>query len=302
MPQTLYDRNIIREPFYPAGEDFGGGTIFKHTDDDRAGVVFEYHCINRPDWSIKQSVDHDNWELLCFLGGNPENIDDLGAEVSLFLGDAGEEHIIANATVVSVPPGLKHGPITIKKYSRPFVLFRVLTTREYEDRLSEAAVDTDIFSVKNMKNGNDVTKNGKRYWMNIVRGPFFFDYEPGWTGTSIWAHNNEYKNGTTLGYHCVNSTYDVRFNHAHDFHELLCFLGGDPENVADLGAEVSICLGDEMEEHTFNTPTIVSMPPGLKHCPLLIKNVTRPIVFLEVSMTKGFGARPPEKQAQPSAT
>jgi hypothetical protein len=38
------------------------------------------------------------------------------------------------------------------------------------------------------------------------------------------------------------------------------------------------------------------MPPGLKHCPLLIDNVTKPIVFLEVSMTKGFAAKPPEKE------
>ena len=57
------------------------------------------------------------------------------------------------------------------------------------------------------------------------------------------------KNGTTLGYHCINSNYEVPVGHSHDFHELLCFIGGDPEHIEDLGAEISICLGDEEEEH-----------------------------------------------------
>ncbi len=114
------------------------------------------------------------------------------------------------------------------------------------------------------------------------------DYEPGWTGTSVWSHNNEFRNGTTLGYHCIVTPYDVRHTHTHDFYELLCFLSSDPENIKDLGAEVSMCLGDEQEIHIFNTPTIISMPPGLKHCPLLVKNITKPVVFLEVSTTKRF--------------
>jgi hypothetical protein len=297
MPETKYGKHVIQKPFHKAGEDFGGATIFKHTGEDNSGSIYEYHCINRADWSINESRTHDTWELLCFLGGNPQNIDDLGAEVSLFLGDDNEEHIIASATVVSIPPGLKHGPITIKKYTKPFVLLRILTTKEYENKLNEEFADTDVLSVKSMKDGSEVAKNGKKYWMNIVRGPFFIDYEPGWTGTSIWAHHNEYKNGTTLGYHCVNSTYDVRHTHAHDFHELLCFLGGDPENPTEFGAEVSMCLGEEKEKHTFNVPAIISMPPGLKHCPLLINNVTKPIVFLEVSTTRDFAAKPLEKEA-----
>jgi len=125
----------------------------------------------------------------------------------------------------------------------------------------------------------------KKYWRNVIRGPFYKETEPGMTGTSIFAHNNEYKNGTTLGYHCINSNYEVPMSHSHDFHELLCFLGGDPENIDELGAEISICLGDEEEEHIIKTATVVSIPPGLKHCPLKVKKITKPFVFLEVSTT-----------------
>lgn len=295
MSDTKYGKHIIREPFHKASEEFGGVTIFKHTNDDNLGVIFEHHCIDNKNWSLGESRTHDTHELLCFIGGNPENIRDLGAEVRLCLGNNNEEHIIADTTVVSIPAGLKHGSITIKKFSKPFILLRIINSREYQGRLDAEVGPEEAFSEKRLIEGNDVTKHGKKYWMNIVRGPLFIDYEPGWTGTSIWAHHNEYKNGTTLGYHCIVTPYDVRFSHAHNFHETLSFLSGDPENIRELGAEVSVCLGDEMEKHTFNTPTIISIPPGLKHCPLLVNNISKPVIFLEVSATKEFKGKPEDK-------
>ena len=103
----------------------------------------------------------------------------------------------------------------------------------------------------------------KKYWKNVIRGPFYFGGEPGTTGIEISAHNNEYGNGTTLGYHCINDYYEAPITHSHDFHELICFLGGDPENIDDLGAEIRICLGEEMEEHIINSATVISIPPGV---------------------------------------
>jgi len=87
----------------------------------------------------------------------------------------------------------------------------------------------------------------KKYWRNVIRGPFYNETEPRMTGTSIFAHHDEYGSGTTLGYHYINTNYAVLITHSHDFHELLCFIGGNPQNLNDLGAEISICLGDELE-------------------------------------------------------
>ena len=128
----------------------------------------------------------------------------------------------------------------------------------------------------------------KKYWKNVIRGPFYKEVEQGTTGMSIYAHHNEYNSGTTLGYHCIDTDYQVLETHSHDFPELLCFIGGNPKKFDDFGAEVSIRLGDELEEHIITGTAFVSIPPGLKHCPLIIKNVTRPIVFLEISTTKEY--------------
>ena len=131
----------------------------------------------------------------------------------------------------------------------------------------------------------------KKYWRQIKRGPFYFEAEPGMTGTSVWAHHDEYGSGTTLGYHCISRPgYAAEITHSHDNHELLCFLGGDPTDINDFGAEISICLGEELEEYIITSPTVVSIPPGLKHCPLVVRKCTKPIVFLEISTTGEYRA------------
>lgn len=137
----------------------------------------------------------------------------------------------------------------------------------------------------------------KKYWRQLKRGPFYFEPEPGMTGTSIFAHHNEYGSGTTLGYHCIAAPgYEVKFTHSHPNHELLCFIGGDPTNINDFDAEISICLGDELEEHIITSPTIVSIPPNMKHCPLVVRKCNKPIVFLEISTTKEYSATGAEGQ------
>ena len=137
----------------------------------------------------------------------------------------------------------------------------------------------------------------KKYWRNVVHGPFYMPAEPGMTGVSVWAHHNEYNSGATLGYHCINDLYEVPTPHSHDFHETLAFLGGNPENINDLGAEIRFCLGDELEEHVITTATIVTIPPGLKHNPLKVTKITKPFVFLEISTTGEYKHREAEPVA-----
>jgi hypothetical protein len=139
----------------------------------------------------------------------------------------------------------------------------------------------------------------KKYWRNVIKGPFFKDLEPGMTGTSIWAHHNEYKNGTTLGYHCVNSLYQAMETHSHPFHETFVFLGSDPMNINDLhGGEIRVCLGEEKEEQVITSAAAVSIPAGLPHSPVIIKPGRTPIIFMEISTTSGYSSDMDEKMVE----
>jgi len=128
------------------------------------------------------------------------------------------------------------------------------------------------------------TKYGKHILKDLTKD---LDH---YTGYSIIAHNGELDADCSIGCHCVSEPISFDRPHSHNFHELLCFIGGDPTDIRDLGAEVEVCLGEEGEKHVIDTATVVSIPAGLVHCPINIKNVKKPIVFLEVSLSRLYGS------------
>jgi hypothetical protein len=73
-------------------------------------------------------------------------------------------------------------------------------------------------------------------------------------------------------------------SHVHDFDEILCFVGGNPMDFRDFGAEVELSLGEELEKHIITTTTFVYVPKGLIHCPIRFKRVDKPIIFSAISL------------------
>ena len=77
--------------------------------------------------------------------------------------------------------------------------------------------------------------------------------------------------------------------HVHEFPIVMSFIGADPKNINDFDAEIEFYLGGEKQVIT--TTAIVSVPPGLAHCPLIFKRVGKPIVFLECMLTDSYARR-----------
>ena len=126
-----------------------------------------------------------------------------------------------------------------------------------------------------------------KYGKHVIKEPFVTI--PHYTGPSILSHEGEFDADVCMGYHCLaNAEYKAERPHTHDYHELLCFIGGDPTNIEDFGAEIEICLGEEQEKHIITSTTVVSIPPGLVHCPLRVNRLDKPVVFLEISLTRKF--------------
>jgi hypothetical protein len=73
--------------------------------------------------------------------------------------------------------------------------------------------------------------------------------------------------------------------HEHKYPELLIHLGTDPDHPFDLGAEIEMCLGEEMEKYTFNRSTIVCIPAHFVHAPWRILKVTRPFLMIEINQS-----------------
>jgi mannose-6-phosphate isomerase-like protein (cupin superfamily) len=67
--------------------------------------------------SPAEEHDHEFDEYLVFLGTNPEDPNDLGGEVEVWIG--GEKHMLTKSCAIFIPAGLKHAPIYFRKIERP---------------------------------------------------------------------------------------------------------------------------------------------------------------------------------------
>lgn len=73
--------------------------------------------------------------------------------------------------------------------------------------------------------------------------------------------------------------------HTHKYPELFIHLGTDPENPFDLGAEVEMFVGPEMEKHVITQSTIICLPANFAHGPWRILKVTRPFMIVTVNQS-----------------
>ena len=72
--------------------------------------------------------------------------------------------------------------------------------------------------------------------------------------------------------------------HSHNSDEIIGFFSGDPQNPNDLGGEIEFWIEDEM--HLITKTSMIFIPRGMKHCPLIIRRVDRPIFHYSV-VTEG---------------
>jgi hypothetical protein len=68
--------------------------------------------------------------------------------------------------------------------------------------------------------------------------------------------------------------------HVHDTDEIIGFFGSDPDDPYDLGGEVEIWLEDD--KHVIDRTAMIFVPAGMKHCPLVLTRVDRPIFHFTI--------------------
>jgi hypothetical protein len=73
--------------------------------------------------------------------------------------------------------------------------------------------------------------------------------------------------------------------HVHPYDEIIGFIGTNPEDPNDLGAETELWIDDE--KYIITESFMAYFPKGLKHCPLSVTNVKRPIFHFDIQMAEG---------------
>ena len=99
-----------------------------------------------------------------------------------------------------------------------------------------------------------------------------------------------------LGFHMYWQTIKVPFvmasePHRHDFPQYLMFSSCDADDLVDLGGVIEITLSEDgktMEKHTITKATTIYVPAGLYHNPLVFKEVTKPILMMDLYFSQKY--------------
>jgi hypothetical protein len=74
--------------------------------------------------------------------------------------------------------------------------------------------------------------------------------------------------------------------HSHSFNEIVLLIGSNAKNLRDLGGEVEWGMGEGKEAETYliTSTTLIYVPKGLAHGPLVFKRVDRPILNIAIGI------------------
>lgn len=111
----------------------------------------------------------------------------------------------------------------------------------------------------------------KPYWIGIGQeGPEEWGYPLSMVLRPIWEPRVMFEEGA----------------HTHHVGEVLYFIGGDPMNFKEFGADVELFI--DGEKYFINSTTFVYIPEEVPHCPLYFKNIRKPIMFGHVMFTPTY--------------
>jgi len=76
----------------------------------------------------------------------------------------------------------------------------------------------------------------------------------------------------------------------HPYDEVLVFAGIDTQDITKLGGEISIEIGESPEEYVFNEPTVVVIPRGTPHGPVVARKLEMPVMHYLVGLAPEYKA------------
>jgi len=128
MAESKYGKYLIKKPIYEVGVTSGRGVKGRHSPTmtymsnelvPGCNMYIEFGWI----WDMPVpnphifEHSHDYDEIVLHIGSDPNNPEDLGAEIEFVVG--GEPLIVDKTSALFVPKGVKHGPLTWKRVDKP---------------------------------------------------------------------------------------------------------------------------------------------------------------------------------------
>ena len=90
----------------------------------------------------------------------------------------------------------------------------------------------------------------------------------------------------TSWYHNCTPKDELHGEHTHDFPEMIGFYGSDPDNPNELNAEIEFFI--EGEKHLLTKSSLIYMPPDVKHLPLAVVKISKPVFHFSICMNPEY--------------
>jgi hypothetical protein len=296
---------IIKDP--PRGLYAEPRMWMEANDMEGFNAHFSFGFVKKPSTfhPLEGAVVHPYDEVLVFEGTNSKDIMDLGkAEISVLMGEEREEIIIKEPSCVIVPKGTPHGPVTVKKMSRPITHYTIGLAPAYQATTVEA-------KGKPVK-ASKYAHLRKKMWTKFANMPGAgtggmkqtgeygsirareMGVGPGNGDEVVWLYGDDLE-GLNLNFtwglysHC-GKWHRGGEAHYHPEAEILCFVGLDTDKLDYLGAELELGMGKDYERHIFNTPTVAICPAAFPHLPLITRWVDKPYGFFVICLSGEHGS------------
>ena len=229
-------------------------------------------------WEPKPNAHaHAFDELLFFFGYGEDGLSNLGAELNLSIGKEWEQHIICEPSIVALPKMLPHCPIYTEKLERPFAHMHIALSTDHGLKGATTMVEQE---------GN---RDGKKYSHLVKKFPLQEQLAGASQGYFFSGNDlQDIQVNITMGlYTETGSWYPPKGALVHPYDKLMIFFGNNADNPNDLGAQVSVEIGSEHEKHTFSEATVIVIPKGTPHMPVVCSKLDKPYYAVQV----GFNAQ-----------
>lgn len=133
MAVTNYEKYHVKKPVYEVmakvhttGRQHPSMTLMSNDLVPGSNIYIEGGWIwdmPDPNPSIHEHT-HDYDEIVLHIGDDPDNPEDLGAEIDFYMD--GQALTVNKTSAIFVPKGIKHGPLVWKKVAKPHLEFAIM--------------------------------------------------------------------------------------------------------------------------------------------------------------------------------
>jgi hypothetical protein len=259
------------------------------------------------DWHAgAKAHTHSYTECLFFVGLDTANINYLGAEIECRLGDDHASYTFNDPTVLVIPAGCPHGPITTKRIFSPkgFGFFSVALNPTFdiswadankiESKTNPSAEKTPrVISLKSgvvteRRKTNRARFTPEQLAQRDELEKIGFKPGPGNADHMTWMNGKDLGNlnvNVSWGFCSQPGIWQRGFNrHSHPDDEVLLLLGMDQNDMGSLGAEIEIDLGEEQQRCIIDKSSAIICPAGLPHAPIVTRWVDKPFAFILINL------------------